>query len=368
LSLARSQGVWIALCLLCRAFGQDPESQLTFAPFTLTWLEGKCPGCKIAADLTEVQWVNRNEAWAIGMSVPPQGALDYSIVHTTDSGRSWKELPNSWQHAGPPAFTFLDAGHGWYSCWTVYCGGIVAQKVFRSTDGGKHWRLISRDGVVKMVFADANQGIGESFGVDDCGDVVRTIDGGRTWSKIEIPHLKKIRSMNFLSGQTGWVTDREGDDLFLFRTVDGGRHWQESRTTLPSEWPDVREISFVDRNHGWIVLKHSRDDEIRLLATTDGGVVWLPVSIPTVRSATWWPNVVKFVSDKVGFVFSTEENDPQSGDFKSHKVFYTSDGGARWQKYSLPYSIFSCQTLDHDLICSADRKDSHFGILTVHPK
>jgi hypothetical protein len=34
----------------------------------------------------------------------------------------------------------------------------------------------------------------------------------------------------------------------------------------------------------------------------------------------------------------------------------------------LPYSIYSCQALDRDLICSGDRKDSHFGILTIHIK
>ena len=313
--------MWIALCLACRVIGQDQQP-----PFTVNWLEGKCVGCKIAADLTNVQWVSRNEAWGIGVRVPPQGAFDYSLVHTTDSGRTWKELPNSWQHAGPPTLAFLDSDHGWYSCSNVDCGGISGSKTFRSTDGGKHWQLISGEGMVAMAFADENHGIGKSFWIDDTGDIVRTLDSGRTWSKIEVPHLKKIERTVFLSGQTAWITDREGDDLLLFRTVDGGRSWEESRISLPSGWPDVREISFVDQNHGWMVLKHSQGDEIRLLATTDGGAVWLPASIPPVRNDAWWSDVVKFVSDKIGFVFSAEDDDPQSLGFQNHTVMAARDG------------------------------------------
>jgi hypothetical protein len=87
-----------------------------------------------------------------------------------------------------------------------------------------------------------------------------------------------------------------------------------------------------------------------------------------VRSTSWWSDVVKFVSDKVGFVFSTEDDNLKSGDFYGKKVFYTTDGGGQWQKYSLPYSIDSCQALDRDLLCSVNGKDAGFGILTIHTK
>lgn len=360
--------LWIVVCLSRGAFGQALD-----LPFTLTWAEGKCVGCKVAADLAGVQWVSRSEAWGIGFSFPPpgaQGAGDYVVVHTVDAGRSWRELPNTRQHAGPPAFSFLDASHGWFSCWNAYCTNETpGLEVRRTTDAGKHWSVITRaTAVVAMAFSDERHGIAQEFGVDGTGGVVRTTDGGRTWSKIEIPHLKKIESMVFLSGKTGWIADREGDDLLLFRTVNAGQSWEESRMSLPSEWPDVREISFVDQNHGWMVLKRSQNDEIRLFATSDGGRVWLPVPLHPVRNDAWWSDVVRFVSDKVGFVFLTGDDDPQSRDLKRHSVLYTVDGGARWQKYPLPYSVYSCQALGRDLICSADQMDSHFGILTLHPR
>jgi len=233
-------------------------------------------------------------------------------------------------------------------------------------DGGRHWQLISGEGMVAMSFTDQDHGIGKAFGVDDTGDAVRTVDGGRKWSKIEIPHLKKIRNIILLSGQIAWVTDREGADLLVFRTIDGGRSWQESRTSLPAEWPEVRQISFVDQDHGWIVLKHKQDAEIRLLATSDGGRTWQPLSTPPVHNYNWWSDVVGFVSEKVGFVFV--DGDPETADYKRHDILYTDDGGLTWQRFPSPYSVFGCQAMDRDLICSADKEDSHFGVLTIHPK
>ena len=358
--------LWIMAGLSVRAFGQTAES--AGLPFTLTWMEGKCVGCKIAADLGEIQFISRKEAWGIGYQFPPQGAADYIMVHTTDAGRTWNELPKSWQHAGPPVFTFLDSAHGWFSCWNLYCGGVVGSKLFRTTDGGKHWRLVSAQGVMAMVFADENHGIGKAFGIDDSGGMIRSADGGRTWSKVEIPHLRAIGDMIFLPDQIVWITDHAGDDLLFFRTIDAGHSWEEFRTTLPHEWADVREISFLDRNHGWLVLKHKDDDQIRVLATVDGGRTWSPVNTPSLRTGHWWASVVEFVSDKVGFLFVSEEDDPQSKGFEGQSVLFTADGGTHWLRFALPYSIYSCQILEGDLLCSASSKNSGFGVLTLQPK
>jgi hypothetical protein len=98
----------------------------------VAWAEGKCVRCKTAANLTDVHWVSRQEAWGIGIG--RDGVHDYSIVHTTDSRRTWKELPNSREYMGSPTLAFLDSAHGWYSCSNVPCGGIVSSRTFRTVD------------------------------------------------------------------------------------------------------------------------------------------------------------------------------------------------------------------------------------------
>jgi photosystem II stability/assembly factor-like uncharacterized protein len=292
--------VFFAACFSCDLFAQ-PVSP----PFTVIWSEGKCINCKVAVDLAEVQWVNHNEAWAIGSGFPPQGAPDYIVVHTVDAGRSWREIAHTWQHAGPPAFSFLDTSHGWFSCWNVYCTNEnPGLEVRRTSDGGRHWQIATEEtAVLAMTFSDVRNGIAHEFGVADTGGIVRTTDGGRTWIKVEIPHLKKVGTMDFPSGQIGWITDREGADLLLFRTLDAGHHWEERRMSIPSDWPEVGEISFIDQDHGWIVLKRSKGDELRLIATKDGGGTWLPIALPPVQNFAWWSDVVKFLSDQVGFIF-----------------------------------------------------------------
>jgi photosystem II stability/assembly factor-like uncharacterized protein len=199
--------------------------------------------------------------------------------------------------------------------------------------------------------------------------VVRTSDGGETWTKIEIPHLRRVGRMIVLSGRVIWVTDGDGDDLLFFHTTDGGRSWEEFRTMLPHEWTEVREVSFLDQDRGWLVLKHKHkdDEQLRVLSTVDSGKTWSPISTPPLRTNNWWADIVKFVSDKVGFLIVSEDEHHSKG-FEGQSVLYTADGGANWRKFALPYSIDSCQALEGDLLCSGRSKSSRIGILTLHPK
>ena len=313
--------------------------------------------------------MTRSEAWGIGLSFETSGG-DYVLVHSVDAGKTWRELPDTHQYAVPPTFSFLDAAHGWLSCWNVPCTQKVVPglEVRRTTDGGKNWEVITEQtATVFMAFSDKEHGIGQEFGVDDTGTMVRTADGGRSWSKIEIPHLTKIDHIFNLGGQACWVTDREGSDLLIFRTIDGGLSWDESRLTLPLDWPEVGQISFTDSDHGWMVLQHKQDLQVHLLGTTDGGRHWKTLPIPMAERTDWVPpsDTLGFVSAKVGFLFSTAGNgwDPQH-----HKALFTTDGGERWLEYPLPYTISKCQTLNGELLCSADKKGTHFGILTLRPR
>lgn len=346
---------------LCIAISLSLRAQ----QFTTTWSRGKCVDCKVAADLSSAQWVSHDEGWGIGFSFPPPGAQGPVITSSSTPSMGEEAGENSptrgnMRRRRPSGFSTQPTG-GSPAGTPIAHKKLRASKYVEPATAANIGKLSPGRRPFSRWSFPMNGTDSQAFGVDDTGDMVRTSDGGATWSKIQIPQLKKITATTVLSGQIAWIADLEGVDLLLFRTVDGGHAWDESRTALPSGWTNLRETRFIDSLHGWIVLTHSGGTgEIRLLATNDGGHTWQPVPLPPSRNNDWWSPVVQFVSDQVGFIFLAEDG--------QHSVLFTADGGAHWRKYPLPYSISSCQALHGDLICTADRKYSHFGILTLHPK
>lgn len=221
---ANVKGSWW-LPLLGLALASHEQQLSSKAPFTVAWTKGTCLRCKIARYLGRVHFTSRMDAWGIGYSFPPpgaEGAGDYIVVHTGDGGRTWEELPRTWQHAAPPVVSFVDTAHGWMAYWNPPYGGVHGTKLVRTTDGGRHWRLMSQEPVGDLFFSDQVHGIGATWSFD-YKQLVRTDDGGRTWFKLETPPgLSGFASIYFLSGQVGWIVDHDGDALLLRRTIDSG--------------------------------------------------------------------------------------------------------------------------------------------------
>lgn len=347
----------IAFIVECAGYGQAKLGAKV--PFTLTWTEGKCVGCKTALELGRIQFVSRSEAWAVGYSYPPpgaQGSGDFIVVHTKDSGHTWKELLQTRQHAGdpdgPPAFSFLDAARGWIAWWNP----ADEPKIISTRNGGQRWLDISQKFLQKVQFFDDNTGYGA-----EVTKFLRTNDGGRTWTGTDIPHLRFIDRMFFLTLNIGWIAGTDGKDFLVFRTTNGGRDWEESETTPPIRLADVRDLFFLDQDRGWLATSHYNDDGTYLFSTVDGGKSWVPEHDSSLQGRGKWASVVRFVSDKNGFVFERDEANRPS-------LMYTTDGGKSWHKQPLPQSVYDCQTLEGDLLCSAGDRPSGFHLLTVHPR
>ncbi len=339
------------------AYGQGKSDAI--APFTLAWSEGKCVGCKIAFELGRIQFISRNEAWAVGCNYPPPGANgagDFVVVHTKDAGHTWRELPQTRQHAGdadgPPAFSFLDAARGWIAWWDP----ADEPKIIRTQDGGKHWRGVSHEFLQKTRFFDDSRGFGA-----EVTKFLRTTDGGRSWTETEIPHVRFIDRMLFLTPDIGWIAGTDGSAFFVLRTTNGGRDWEESRTTPPAEVANVRDLFFLDQNRGWLITWHFNDSGTHLFSTGDGGRNWKPELDSSFQGKGKWAGVVRFVSEKNGFVFERDASNGQN-------LIYTTDGGANWRKQTLPQSVYDCQVFQGDLLCSSGNWPPGFRLLSLHPK
>ena len=335
--------------LLSVGYGQDPEAANT--PFTLIWSAGKCLGCKIAVRLGEIQFVSRSDVWGVG-SGDNLGGVYTIVVHSTDAGRTWREVPQSQQYTDPDArlaFSFLDVARGWIASWGNLAGD---PEMINTRDGGQHWQSVSQQFLQSMRFTDDSHGYGTL--VDK---FFRTNDGGRSWVETKIPDIGFIDRMFFLTSDYGWIAGIDGKDLLVFRTVNGGRDWEESRTTPPQPLDRVRDLFFFDQQRGWLTTWNHAGEGSYLYSTVDGGKHWTPDPDLSFRGKDKQANVVRFTSKERGFAFM--EGGGQS------KLAYTTDGGIHWRKQVLPRFVYDCQVFAGDLRCSAERG---FHLLTLHPK
>jgi photosystem II stability/assembly factor-like uncharacterized protein len=167
-----------------------------------------------------------------------------------------------------------------------------------------------------------------------------------------------------LTPELGWISGAagvNGKDFFVFRTVNGGRDWEESRTTPPEQPAMVRDLFFLDQQRGWLLTWGYNDDGSYLYSTVDGGRHWTAEPDLSFQGKGKFASVVRFTSEERGFVFVDDRNNAQRA------LMYTLDGGTHWHKQALQVRDFAydCQVFEGDLLCSADLG---FRLLTVHPK
>jgi photosystem II stability/assembly factor-like uncharacterized protein len=338
--------------LVSVGYGQDQKAANT--PFALTWNKGKCLGCKIAARLGEIQFVSRSAVWAVG-SEDHLGGVSTIVVHSTDTGRTWREVPRTQQYTDPDArlaFSFLDIARGWIAAWGNLAGD---PEMIATRDGGQHWQRVSQQYLQSMRFIDDSHGYGT---VAD--EFFRTSDGGRSWVTTKIPDIRIIDRMVFLTPDNGWLAGTarmNGKDLLVFRTVNGGMDWEESRTTPPQQPERVRDLFFFDQQRGWLTISSSNGEGTYLYSTVDGGRHWTPDPDQSFQGKDKQANVVRFTSGERGFVFFLEGG--------RNRLAYTMDGGRHWYKQALPRHVNDCQVFEGDLLCSSA---PGFGLLTLHPK
>jgi photosystem II stability/assembly factor-like uncharacterized protein len=277
--------------------------------------------------------------WAVGS--------DGLLLVSRDTARTWQVLTGGRELL---ATAFADPSHG----WAVGVGGML----LRTYNGGETWEP-RQSGTTADLYSvafrtlDGRFSDGDAWAVGEGGTVVRSRAGqlgplSWTVQRIGISASETLRRVQFADSLTGWISG----DSTLLRTVDGGRTWQ--RQPFPE---GLREIQFTSTRSGWA----ARGFEV--LHTTDGGSTWQPVSAPgyDLIERLW------FAGDSVGWKlikYTTTIHTTRDGgrtwtvqpfdDARSiHQirfvderngyavgaggtVYRTTDGGARWQRDSVP--------------------------------
>ena len=103
------------------------------------------------------------------------------------------------------------------------------------------------------------------------GTVLRSIDGGKTWSVNKVADAEKLdfRDIEAFDADTAYILSiGTGESSRIYKTTDGGKTWKlQFKNTNPKAFFDA--FAFWDKTHG-IAMSDPVDGKYLLLETTDG--------------------------------------------------------------------------------------------------
>ena len=222
------------------------------------------------------------------------GVMPETVYVSADGGAVWARAGcscvRSQAHGlpGPGLVTGLTARNGGAAWITQLYGSGQAIPVYRSTDGGRAWRLQPlatplgyRRGFYVNAYPPAFWGPGARDGallaqfVGLRGGALipyTTSDGGAHWApQAPVPFGAQAITVDFAPGGQGWVLGRTGKPLL--RSADGGRRWAPVPTgRVIGTVADAVQLDFISPSAGWALV--SGAGGWALLRTADGGRLW----------------------------------------------------------------------------------------------
>ena len=242
---------------------------------------------------------------------------------------------------------------------TLYIG-TAPVGVYRSDDGGDTWRHLAGATVperVKMEFPCRIMRLAvdpsrpdEIYAAVEVGGVIRSLDGGETWSDCsddlvklaERPHLKsRIQSdteiEGMMDGHALCVSGAQSGTVFLavrmglFRSADQGKTWDDMEVGRFSPLTYARDVhvSPHDPRQLYACLSPAaRSEDGSLYRSTDLGQTWKRLDHGVKANSTM-------------MALALHRGDPEQVYCASRlgQVFGTQDGGRTWQEYPLPEGV-----------------------------
>ena len=188
---------------------------------------------------------------------------------------------------------------------------------FLHSDSRDVWNKITEDNAARNhCFIDTQTG----FLVGGDGNIIKTTDGGNTWTNIYSGVVENLRDIVFVNATTGFVV---GDFGRILKTDDHGETW---RKTNSGTQENIYCISFINEEEGWVGTENG------LRYTKDGGENWQGVPLRYNHSRI---QEIQFAGEE-GWAYSL----PSIPDTYVH-LFYLKNGSTDIKKIDIQFKHLS---------------------------
>jgi photosystem II stability/assembly factor-like uncharacterized protein len=285
-----------------------------FYPIVLALLGPVSSGMAIAGTWTEqtvnssatlyvVHAVNEQVVWTAGENA--------QVFRTTNGGSEWQARPTP--NGSHSAIFAFDAN----VCVVADASG----EFWRTTNGGTSWSPVY-DAVTfinGVHFFDAQNGMAVGDPVGNVWVILKTTDGGITWSPS--PSAPPAGPGGGLTRSLSWIGDQVGvfgtSESVIWRTTDGGQSWNQVSMQF-------QQVAGLVLSPGGIGLAGGDLDALE--RSTDAGQSWQVITSPT--------------GDRL-LTFDWVQGNEVWGmtGFTGH--FHSTDGGIGWESYVLGPSYYA---------------------------
>jgi photosystem II stability/assembly factor-like uncharacterized protein len=262
--------------------------------------------------ISDIHFVNTNVGYAAYITIDLQlsVASGGGVLATNDGGESWVEKPFE---EGLTSVHFISASVGFISKRNI---GLNPAGIYKTTDSGTTWKLVTETGPGNEVrdfgFFDSGEGYAASRWIDNNNSVLRTSNGGDTWSR--------SGPIDFL-----FAMSDNGKNMFTATRDNGSPQFGVTRLSKSSDgttWTKILEQSGVspsdfsfspDGTLGIQVGTAKTNGKLgpSALITHDSGVSWqgekFNIAVPGqlyFHNTSF--NSVSIPSERVGYVLATD--------------------------------------------------------------
>ena len=279
------------------------------------------------------------------------GAQGTGVLRSDDGGQTW-------QSSGLAGSIVKSLAASRATPGTVYAGTKPAL-IFVSRDGGAHWeeltsfrRIRSRwfwFSPAEKPFSAYVQALALSphdpnivlAGIE-FGAVVRSSDGGKTWSGHRRGALRDCHSLASHPHHNGWVYEGGGTGAGIAVSCDGGARWEQPRAGL-------------DRHYGWAVAADCDHPEVWYASLSPGpmkahSAANAQAAIFRSTGGADWQRLSGGLPEPLNAMPYALLTDPAiSGQvyagLRNGEVWHSSDYGDTWRQLAFQFPAVYCMSL-----------------------